>query len=263
MSYDLAGRNVLVTATNSEYISQGGSRGIGEAICERFAQQGANLVINYLSSEDRAEKLKEKLLFEHPALKIVAIQSDVGTSEGCEKLVQQSIEALGGLDVIISNAGWTKFAHFSNLDALTDEDYDKCFAVNCKANVWLLKAAKPTFTANPDGGSLTICASTAGLLPGGSSLAYSVSKAAALHLMRGLASSHGPKIRVNAVCPGLVLTEWGSKFPEEVKEGYRLKSATKAYIHPVTVADAFVFCAQNISMTGQEIVIDGGYHIHA
>ncbi|KAF3923440.1 hypothetical protein ABW21_db0207261 [Orbilia brochopaga] len=254
MSYNLTGRNVLVT---------GGSRGIGEAICERFAQQGSNLVINYVSNKERAEQLKEKLLAEHPKLTIVTLQADVGSQEACEKLVQESIEALGGLDVIISNAGWTKFAQFSDLDALTDEDYNKCFAVNCKANLWLLKAAKATFNANPDGGSLAICASTAGLAPGGSSMAYSVSKAAALHLMRGLASSHGPKIRVNAVCPGLVLTEWGSQFPESVKEGYRLKSATQAYIEPVTVADAFIFCAQNVAMTGQKIVIDAGYLMQA
>ncbi|KAF3905731.1 hypothetical protein AA313_de0201843 [Arthrobotrys entomopaga] len=253
--YELAGRNVLVT---------GGSRGIGEAISERFAAQGSNLILNYISNKERADALKTKLLEKYLTIKVVAIQADVGKKEECENLVKQSIEALGGLDVICSNAGWTKFAQFGDLDALSEEDWDKCYAVNVKANIWLLNAAKPTFNANPDGGSLTICASIAihfipqGTTTRGSSMAYAVSKSAALHLMRCLAASQGPKIRVNAVCPGLVLTEWGDLFPQSIKDAYVEATQTKKIIKVEDVADAFIFCAKNVAMTGQKIIIDGG-----
>ncbi|KAF3936484.1 hypothetical protein ABW19_dt0209147 [Dactylella cylindrospora] len=247
--YELAGRNVLVT---------GGSRGIGEAICEGFAKLGSNLAINYVASKDRADALKDKLLKEYPNIKIVCIQADVGVEEDCKRLVEESIAGLGGLDVIASNAGWTKFAPFSDLDALENEDWEKTYRTNCLANVWLLKAAKSTFNANPEGGSLTICASIAGLTTQGSSMAYAVSKAAAIHVMRCLAASQGPKIRVNAVCPGLVLTEWGDKFPEEIKERVRQQTQTKVHTTPSDVADAFIFCAQNVAMTGQKLVIDSG-----
>ncbi|KAF3217834.1 hypothetical protein TWF106_007797 [Orbilia oligospora] len=249
MTYNLSGRNVLVT---------GGSRGIGEAISERFAQQGANIIINYVSNASRAEALKSRLLETYPGIKVIAIQADVGKKEECERLVREGIEGMGGLDVIASNAGWTKFVQFSDLDGLSEEDWDKCYAVNCKANFWLLKAAKPTFDSNPDGGSLIICASTAALAPSGSSMAYAVSKSAALHLMHCLAVSAGPKVRVNAVCPGLVLTEWGDKFPQEAKDKYLGMTQTKKHVEAVDVADAFVFISQNVAMTGQKIVIDGG-----
>ncbi|KAF3907224.1 hypothetical protein ABW20_dc0101920 [Dactylellina cionopaga] len=116
MGYELAGRNVLVT---------GGSRGIGEAISERFAEKGANIIINYVSNQDRAEILKRKLMEQHEKIKVVTIQADVGKKQECENLVKQSIEALGGLDIIIHNAGWTKFVEFSDLDGLSEEDWDK------------------------------------------------------------------------------------------------------------------------------------------
>ncbi|EPS44017.1 hypothetical protein H072_1989 [Dactylellina haptotyla CBS 200.50] len=249
MGYKLAGRNVLVT---------GGSRGIGEAISEKFAAEGSNLAINYIANEERAENLKKRLLEKYPTIKIVTLQADVGKKEECERLVKQTIEALGGLDVICSNAGWTKFAPFDDLDALTEEDWDKCYAVNVKANIWLLKAAKPAFNANPDGGSLTICASIASFTTRGSSMAYAVSKSSALHLMRCLAASSGSKIRVNAVCPGLVLTEWGHKFPDSIKNAYVEATQTKKHVEAEDVAEAFIFTATNVAMTGQKIIIDGG-----
>jgi NAD(P)-dependent dehydrogenase (short-subunit alcohol dehydrogenase family) len=90
------------------------------------------------------------------------------------------------------------------------DDWDTCFAVNVKAPFFTIRAALPTFNANPDGGAFILTSSIAGKIVGGSSLPYSVTKAAQLHLMRGLAAKQGPKVRVNAVLPGLLLTEWVS-----------------------------------------------------
>jgi len=87
--------------------------------------------------------------------------------------------------------------------------------VNVKANLYLFRAASKSFNANPDGGSFLISSSISALAPCGSAMGYSVSKAAGLHLMRCLAQTQGPKIRVNAVLPGLMLTDWGNKFGAE------------------------------------------------
>lgn len=109
---------------------------------------------------------------------------------------------------MIANAGWTRFSKFADLDALSEEEWDKCWAVNVKGPLALLRAAMPTFDANEDGGVCLITSSVAGRILSGSSMAYSVTKAAQLHLMRCMAKTQGKKVRVNAVLPGLLLTEW-------------------------------------------------------
>ncbi|KAG4427052.1 hypothetical protein IFR05_017465, partial [Cadophora sp. M221] len=144
---------------------------------------------------------------------------DMGVEADCIKTVETAIEKLGGLDIIIANAGYTRFSNFSDITAPTADDWDRCFAVNVKQQAHLMKAASPTFTANPQGGVFIMTSSIAGRIPSGSSMPYSVTKAAQLHLMRCLASTQGPKVRVNAVLPGWLATEWGVKYSEErVKE---------------------------------------------
>lgn len=106
--------------------------------------------------------------------------------------------------------GWTRFSPIPDLHATTTADWDTCFAVNVKAQNYLLRTALPTFTANPEGGAFIMTSSIAGVATSGSSLPYCVTKAAQLQLMRVFAASQGPKVRCNAVCPGLLLTEWVS-----------------------------------------------------
>lgn len=121
----------------------------------------------------------------------------MGLEADCVRVVQETISLLGGLDVLVSNAGYTNFSVFSDLFAPTTADWDTCFAVNVKAQTYLLRTALPTFNANPEGGVMIITSSIAGEYTSGSSMPYSVTKAAQLHLMRCLASTQGPKIRVN------------------------------------------------------------------
>ncbi|EAS33033.3 short chain dehydrogenase [Coccidioides immitis RS] len=251
MPYSLKGRNVLIT---------GGSRGLGAAVAERFAAEGSNVAINYVSSEDRATALAAQLEENHK-INAITLQGDVSSRSDCENLVKQTIEQLGGLDVIISNAGWTRISNFADLDALTDDEWDRCWTTNVKANLHLFRAAKPTLDANPDGGAFIITSSTAGITPGGSSMAYSVSKAAGLHLMKALASTQGSKIRVNALLPGLILTEWGQRFPKEVVGMYEEKVPLKRVPSVDDCADVFITIAKNTSMTGQQIQVDSGFVI--
>lgn len=247
MPYSLKGRNVLVT---------GGSRGLGALVAEKFAAEGCNIAINYVSNSERAEQTAKKIEKEYKA-KTIIVQGDQGVLADCERTVQKSIDGLGGLDIIISNAGWTKFATFGDLDALSEAEWDKCWSVNCKGNMHLLRKALPTFNANPDGGVFLMTSSVAGVAPRGSSMAYSVSKAAGLHLMKCLASSQGPKIRVNAILPGLLLTEWIQYSPQKIQQ-MKDTAVLKKETDLDDCADAFIAAAKNSSLTGQSIQIDSG-----
>jgi NAD(P)-dependent dehydrogenase (short-subunit alcohol dehydrogenase family) len=106
--------------------------------------------------------------------------------------------------------GYTRFSTFADLHAPTAEDWDKTFAINVKAQTYLCREAMPIFNRNAEGGVMIITSSIAGAYAGGSSMPYSVSKAAQLHLMKCLSVTQGPKLRVNAILPGLLLTEWVS-----------------------------------------------------
>ncbi|MCJ1475319.1 hypothetical protein MMC13_003981 [Lambiella insularis] len=157
--------------------------------------------------------------------------------------------------------GWTKMSEFGDLHALTEDEWDKCWAINTKGNMHLLREALPTFNANPDGGVFLMTSSSAGITQAGSTMAYSVTKAAGLHLMKCLAATQGPKIRVNAVLPGLLLTEWGEAFGEAQIKMIKERAVLKQETMLDDCADAFIMAAKNSSMTGQNIQIDSGLAI--
>ncbi|PLB46938.1 NAD(P)-binding protein [Aspergillus steynii IBT 23096] len=251
MSYSLRNRNALITA---------GSRGLGAVVAQKFAAEGCNVAINYVSSKDAAEKLASDLQAQYN-VKAITIQGDASLQSDCSKTVKTTIEQLGGLDIVVSNAGWTRITRFADLDATNEEDWDRCWSTNVKGNLWLFKEALPTFNANPEGGVFLITSSTAAVTAIGSSLPYSVTKAAGLHLMKCLAQTQGNKVRVNAVLPGLLLTEWGQRFPAEIVERYKEKAVLNRVVDVEDTANAYVMLAKNSSMTGQSIQIDSGLAI--
>ncbi|GFF46552.1 granaticin polyketide synthase putative ketoacyl reductase 2 [Aspergillus udagawae] len=270
MPYNLKGKNVLVT---------GGSRGLGAVICQKFAAEGCNVAINYHSSRAVAEDLASRLAKEY-SIKSIVLQGDAELPEDNQRVVQEANEQLSGLDIVIANAGWTRFANQRDIYDLSFEEWDKAsyrlavlvrdancmqgWRVNVMSHLQLMQAAKPIFEKNVDGGVYIMTSSIAGITTDGSSMGYSVSKAAALHLMKHLALSVGPKIRVNAVLPGLMLTEWGKKFGDSAIEWLNQKAILKQEVMLLSSTDLedcanmFVTLAKNTSMTGQQIVIDSG-----
>ncbi|KAL2828709.1 hypothetical protein BDW59DRAFT_43013 [Aspergillus cavernicola] len=252
MPYSLQNRTVLVTA---------GSRGLGALVAQKFASEGCNVAINYFSSRDAAETIASDIQAKY-GTKAITIQGDASVQSDCQKMVQTTIEQLGGLDILVSNAGWTKITVFSDLDAMGDEDWDKCWTANVKGHMWLFKAALPIFKANPDGGVFLLTSSAAAVSASGSSLPYSITKAAGLHLIKCLAQTQGNKVRVNAVLPGLLLTEWGLRFPQEKVEMYKAKAPLNKVPEVDDTANMYIMLAKNSSMTGQAIQIDSGFAIN-
>lgn len=250
MPYSLKGRNVLVT---------GGSAGLGELISTTFAAEGANIAINYFNRIEPAQKV-QKACQEH-GVKAVIIKADMTSTAEAKRAVQETIREFGGIDIVIANAGWTRFSDWKDLDSMSEEEWDKCWAANVKVPKALLTEAQATFNANPDGGTMITTGSIAALGQGGSSMPYSITKAAQLHLVKCLAVSVGPKIRVNTVLPGLLLTEWGNKYAPERIAAIKDAAALKHETFLDDAVAAFVMLARNSSMTGMRIQVDAGLNV--
>lgn len=196
-SNKLAGKNVLITA---------GAQGIGESITKHFIDSGANVAIHYFSSADTANKLTDYAASK--GQKAVAISGDLTKEGDANAMVEKTVEAFGGLDILINNAG--SLVARKRLGEIETEFWHKVMDINLTSMMFVTRAAAP-YLAKNDNSSIVNLASLAGRKGGhAGSLAYSTSKGAILTLTRALSSELGPNgTRVNAVAPGLIL---GTKF---------------------------------------------------
>lgn len=238
---DLSGLRVIVT---------GSSSGIGEATARRLDDLGASVVVNSASSVEAGERLAGEL-----SERAFYVQADISQPDDRLRLVGSATDRMGGLDVLVNNAGWTTSIDHRDLDALTDEIFRRTFEVNVFGTWELTKLAMPYLAASPDPSVVTIT-SIAGLRPIGSSIAYAMSKAALNHMTRLMAKSHGP-IRFNAVAPGLVATPWTEDW-DEMHEQVAKAAPLGRSATPDDCAEAVLGILRNRYMTGEIVVVDGG-----
>lgn len=232
----------------------GASSGIGAAIALAFAAEGAGVAINYNGSEEGAERtLQRALKLGVPA---TTIKCDVGDDRQVRAMVGQVIERLGSIDILINNAGITHWIDIQDLEAMTEEKWDAIFRTNLKGAFLTSRAAMPHLMKRGSGSVVNI-ASVSGITGAGSSLAYSVSKAAVMALTRSLARSCAPRVRVNAIAPGVVDTPWLEGNP-----GLRSDFIRRARLDRVSkseeIAQTAVFLAGSEGITGQTIIVDNG-----
>jgi NAD(P)-dependent dehydrogenase (short-subunit alcohol dehydrogenase family) len=219
-------------------------------------------VINYSSNSDRANSLMKELSTiqgssssSNPRFHL--IQADMSSKTSVQNLVKETLDTMGRLDVVVSNAGWTRMTTFTDIEQqINDDDWDKCFTMNVKTHMWLAYAAKDALADTE--GTFISTASVAGVKPSGSSVPYAVTKAAQIHLAKSLAVILAPKIRVNSVSPGMLLTEWGLKFPEAKRNKAIENTKLKRLATVEDVADQVRVLALSLSITGQNVCIDGG-----
>ncbi|TDT14726.1 ketoreductase RED2 [Ilumatobacter fluminis] len=235
------GRVVLVT---------GSSSGIGEAIAHRFSALGATVVVNSSSSVEAGEAVSAALPGES-----TYIRADIADQEQAHHLVDATVERYGQLDLLVNNAGWTTVVPHHELDELTDEIFRKTFEVNVFGTWWLTKRAIPYLRRSDDGNIVNIT-SIAGVRPVGSSMAYSMSKAALNQMTLLLAKSYGP-IRVNAVAPGLVATPWTSDWDAQ-HEAVAATAPVPRSATPDDCAEATLALVRNRYVSGEVFVVDGG-----
>lgn len=254
----MATKVALVTAS---------SAGLGAA-CVKALARDFRVVVNYYSRPEKAETVIKEAEAIQPSYststgpRFASIQADMGQRSDIQRLVQETVDKMGRLDVVVSNQGWTRITDFFDIeDQVREEDWDRCFNLNVKSHLWLLYAAKPHLEKSEGGGSFVTVASLAGVRPSGSSLPYAVTKAAQIHMSKGLALICGPKIRVNSVSPGLMMTEWGHKFPEAKLKATKEKSAGKDFASVEDVAEQVRTLVLGKSMVGQNLIMDCGIAI--
>ena len=240
-STEFSGKVAIVT---------GSSSGIGQAVAERLALLGAHVVVNSSSSVHAGEAVAASLATEG-----LYVQADISDQTQGRALLDATIAKFGQLDILVNNAGWTTLVPHHDLDALTDDIFRRTFEVNVFGTWWLTKAAIPLLRASTDPNIVNIT-SVAGIRPMGSSMAYSMTKAALNQMTVLLAKSYGP-IRCNAVAPGLVVTpwteDWGGQHAAVAAASPLKRSAT-----PDDCTEAVLACLRNTYMTGNVIVVDGG-----
>jgi ketoreductase RED2 len=226
----------------------GSSSGIGRAVAERFARDGARVVVNSARSVEEGEALARSLP------EAVYVQADVSREEDARRLVATALDRFGRIDTVVNNAGTTRRVAFHDLDGADDELWQRILAVNLMGPWYVGRAAVAALRETK--GAIVNVGSVSGIVAAGSSLPYAVSKAALHHLTRALARALAPDVRVNAVAPGLVETPWTAGW--EAIEGIVARTPLGRAGTPDDVADAVSFLAHTPFATGRVVVVDGG-----
>ena len=252
---DLKGAVAIVT---------GGGTGIGQATAVRLAQAGCRaVVVNYASSRAEAEETAASLAAH--GCQGLAVQADVSSDGDCRRMVADTVASYGRLDVLINNAGTTRYIEFPDLEGVTEDAWQVLLGTNLLGPFYCSRAAGPELKKTH--GAIVNVASIAGHRPGGSSLPYGVTKAGLLQLTRALAKALAPEVRVNSVSPGFVSTRWartkkGDSFAE-ASEAHAIKVAPmKAAASADHVAQAIMGFVLSDLVTGQDVIVDGGTHLN-
>jgi len=249
--FDLNGRVALVT---------GATRGIGKSIAEELARAGARIALCSRKAEACEEVRKE---FESKGFDVLARPCNVARREELQALVDETVAKWRRIDIVVANAAVNPY--YGPLTGISDEAFDKILATNVKSVLWLAGMTLPGM-AERGGGSFIVVGSIGGLIANTVIGAYGLSKAADHHLVRNLAAEWGPKsIRVNAIAPGLVKTEFARALWEDEKRRNERIQATplRRLGEPRDIGGIAVFLASDAAafITGQVIVADGGVTI--
>ena len=238
----LTGKVALVT---------GGSRGIGAGIVRRLAMEGASVAFTYSSSEERALQLVHEIQLEGG--EVSRFKADSASPSDLESAVRHTVEALGPLDIFVSNAG---ILSLGTIDTYRLEDFDRMVNINVRATFVGVQAAARSMN---DGGRIIVIGSNTAVrtaFPGGS--VYSLTKAALTGLVRGAAIDLAPRsITVNNVQPGPTLTEMTSDHVDLVKPLIPLKRMGE--VSEIASLVTYLASKDAAFITGANITIDGGY----
>lgn len=250
--FDLTGKTALIT---------GSSKGIGKAIAEEMARQGAQVVISSRKA-DVCQAVADAINTEcggEPG-GAIAIPAHIGEKAALEMLVSETREKLGQIDTLVCNAAVNPY--YGSMTELPDSALDKILDINIKSNHWLCQMVLPEMKERKDG-SIMIVSSVGGLRGSTDLGAYCISKAADVQLVRNLAVEHGPdNVRVNAISPGLIRTDFARALWENPDILMRATAADplRRIGEPEEIAGIAVYLASRAGSftTGQNFVIDGG-----
>ncbi len=254
MKIHVEGKVALVT---------GGSRGIGMAAARALAEGGAKVAIASRKPENLAAAKAELAAL---GVVVETFASNVGKEGAAEALVSEVVDKLGAIDILVNNAATNP--HFGPMVTADDKVFDKTFEVNARAYFSLARETAKHLISRNAPGSLIFVSSTQGILASPLMGVYGMTKAAAISLAKTLAVELGPsKIRSNAVAPGLIETRFAGALVsnDDVMKRYLDRTPLGRIGQPEEIAGAILFLASDASsyLTGQTIVIDGGFSVSA
>ena len=248
--FDMTGKTALIT---------GSSRGIGKAIAHRMAEHGANVVVSSRKL-DACEAAVAEINAAVGRTAAIAIPANIALKEQLQALVDATVTRFGQIDTLVCNAASNPY--YGPQAGITDEQFGKILQNNIISNHWLIAMVAPVMLARKDG-SITIISSIGGL--NGSTIigAYCISKAADMQLARNLAAEFGPSnVRVNAICPGLIKTDFAKALWDD--PAILAASTSGAPLRRIGIPDEIAGMAVLLATkaggftTGQSFVIDGG-----
>ena len=243
--FDLTGKVAIIT---------GSSRGIGRAIAEAMADQGARVVISSRKAE-ACQEVADAIDAKHGEGRAIVVPASISSKEELQRLVDETRSQLGRIDVLVCNAASNPY--YGPMSGISDEQFRKILDNNVIANHWLIQMVAPEMIERK-AGSVIIVSSIGGLKG-----SYNISKAADFQLARNLAAEFGPhQVRVNCIAPGLIRTDFAKALwenPQTLKM-VTMHTPMQRIGEPHEIAGAAVFLASDAStfMTGQAIVVDGG-----
>ena len=252
----------LFTLDGKVAVITGSSRGIGKAIAERMAEQGARVVISSRKPEPCAE-VAAAINAAHGAGRAISIPANISSKHDLMNLVAETTRQFGQIDILVCNAASNP--HYGPMAGIEDDQFRKILENNVIANHWLINFAAPQMLARKDG-AIIIVSSIGGLRGSNVIGAYNVSKAADFQLARNLAVEYGPSnVRVNCIAPGLIKTDFAKALWEDPEALKQRTAATplRRIGEPDEIAGAAIFLASKAGsfVTGQAIVVDGGVTI--
>ena len=239
----------------------GAASGVGAACARTLSARGWRVAINYRGSAEAAAAVA--MSCRTGGSDALAVQGDVAVDADCRRVVAAAVAEWGRVDALVNAAGTTRFVPHVDMDAITEMDWQRIFAVNVMGAFQVARAAAPHLRASGRGSIVNI-SSVSGSLGDGSCIPYAASKGALDTLTKSLARALAPEVRVNAVCPDYLTGRWlmdgvGAERYEQVLGTARGKAPLGDVATPEDVADAVAWLIEGGRMiTGTRVVIDGG-----